>query len=238
MKKKKIMKKTNKNIVFTLVIMALILCCSMGAAADTAVDADITLDVQSAGAFVLPYQTVTVNAGLAEEYGYTDALDASEQVSALDVLVKIHEMIYGAAFTKADCTDYLNVSTDGWILKALEEATYAWSFVVNGECAHSEETAAYGGYIALNVHETPVVDGDVCELVQYQDTEEYADQYLWFLQDDAKVVSLDVVAGSTFDLQLAGYPFMAKGAYGTAAILADHLTALGGAQLALSLIHI
>ncbi|HMM06142.1 MAG TPA: S-layer homology domain-containing protein [Clostridiales bacterium] len=226
------MKKMNKNIVFALVVMALVLCFSMGAAAATAVDAEVTLDVQSAGAFVLPYQTVTVNSNLAEEYGYTDALAASEQVSALDVLVKMHELIYGDAFTTANCTDYLNVPS-GWISKALEEQTTGWSFAVNGECAHSEVEIPPYGYMGLAINQTPVVDGDVCELMKNQDTVEYADQYLWFLQDNAKVTSLDVLAGSAIDLQLGGYPFMAKGTFGTAAILADHLSALSGVQLAL-----
>ncbi len=227
------MKKMNKNIIFALAVMALVLCFSMGAAATTVAEADVTLDVQSAGAFALPYQTVTVNANLAEEYGYTDQLSPSEQVSALDVMVKMHELIYGDDFTTANCTDYLNVSADGWILKALEEASYNWSFILNGECAHSDVESSYGGYEGLTVNQTAVADGDICELVEYQDTTDYADQCLWFLQNNAKVTSLDVVAGSSIDLQLAGYPFATKGAYGTEAILAEHLSALSGVQLAL-----
>lgn len=227
------MNKMNKNVVFAMVVMALMLCFSMGAAATTVVDAEVALDVQSAGAFALPYQTVTVKADLAEEYGYTDQLSPSEQVSALDVLVKMHELIYGDDFTTANCTDYLNVSADGWILKALKETSYDWSFILNGECAHSDVVSSYGGYEGLTVNQTAVTDGDVGELVKYQDTTDYGDQCVWFLQDNAKVTSIDVVADSSFDLQLAGYPFATKGAYGTEAILADHLSALSGAQMAL-----
>lgn len=226
------MKKMNKNIVFALVVMTLVLCFSMGAAAVTVVEADVTLDVQSAGAFALPYQTVTVKADLAEEYGYTDQLSPSEQVSALDVLVKMHELIYGDDFTTANCTDYLDVP-GGWISRALEEKTTGWSFAVNGECAHSDVEIPPYGYVGLAVNQTPVVDGDICELMKNQDTVEYADQYLWFLQDNAKVTSIDVLAGSSIDLKLAGYPFMTNGTFGTEAILADHLSALSGAQLAL-----
>lgn len=227
------MKKMNKNIVFAMVVMALVFCLSMGVAAATDVDADVTIDVQAAGDFVLPYQTVTVNSGLAESYGYTDTVSAADNVSALDVMVKMHELVYGDDFTTTNCTDYLNVSADGWILKALTETSWDWSFILNGECAHSDVVSAYGGYEALTVNQTVVDDGDVGELVKYQDNTGYSDQCVWFMQDNARVAAIDVKSDESFDLHLAGYPFMSNGAYGTDAILANHLSSLSGAQLAL-----
>ena len=54
---------------------------------------------QAGGAFLhAPQFGVEVSSDLAESYGYTDQV--TDGVSALDVLVKAHKIIYGSDFTK------------------------------------------------------------------------------------------------------------------------------------------
>ncbi|KAF5034606.1 S-layer homology domain protein [anaerobic digester metagenome] len=197
-----------------------------------AVKASVYTDAQVAGAFTLPYQMVRVSSDLAESYGYVDSVPFWENVSALDVIVKIHKMVYGDDFTEANCTDYLNVAADGWILKALSNTSWDWSFTVNGECAHSDVASSYGGYEALTVNQTAVYAYDVVELVKYQDTTNYADQCIWMMCDGERVDAVFAPVGEDITFSLAGYAFMTYGAYGTEAIIDDHLTALNGAQLA------
>lgn len=57
----------------------------------------VTIRSQAAGAYLHAPQEVEVSALDAEKYGFTDAL---EGVTALDALVKAHELAFGDAFTK------------------------------------------------------------------------------------------------------------------------------------------
>lgn len=224
------MKKMKGKMIFTMVVVALVFCFSMGVTATTTpVTANVKVDVQMDGAFALPYQTVTVDSGLAEAYGYTDAVDSAADVSALDVLVKLHVIKYGAAFTAATAADYL-VVTDGLINKAFGKNSGDWGVALNGESAHSD-TLDGSGYAALPVQQTPVVTGDQLEFLQYQD-DSYGEKYLWLMQDGKRVNSLDVEADAAVDLTLAGYLFAQYSNYGTDTITSDYLAAVGGAQFA------
>lgn len=189
-------------------------------------------DSQTNGSYDFPYQPLTVAADTAETYGYEDQVSAESAVSALDVLVAMHEMQYGDDFTADSCNDYFVVK-DGWISKAFANDTTSWSVILNGEAAHSEVASEYGGYESLMISQTEVADDDVVEVVAYQDAENYSDNEIWFLQDDKKISQLSVTAGAETTLTVKGYAFCMYGAYGTEEIGKDYLTPLAGVQLAL-----
>ena len=100
-----------------LLCLSLILSAGCGAkkdAADTetksdATPAEITVysDAQLTQNCVI-YRELTVGGDLAESYGFNDGLDV-DTVSALDVLVALHEEKYGDSCTADTCGDYLAV---------------------------------------------------------------------------------------------------------------------------------
>lgn len=224
------MRNFGKNMLFLCAVTALLLCFSMGAAATSTVDANITIDAQSENAFILPFQNVDVNSGLAESYGYSDTVDSAQNVSALDVLVKLHEIKYGDTFTLANCNDYLVVDS-GVITKAFGNAASDWDVAVNGEGAHGD-VLGESGYDSYLVNQTPVVTGDLVEILAYQDPS-CDEQYLWTMENDDRVDSLDVKSDDIIDLTIKGYRFSDYGNYGTDTIKSTYLSALSGAQLAL-----
>lgn len=220
-------------IVMVLVASSLLVGCGGNDPKDAAVlSVTVYADSQLNGNYDFPYQALTVAADTAESYGYEDQIAAESAVSALDVLVAMHEVQYGDDFTAETCNDYFAVD-GGWISKAFENSTTSWSVILNGEAAHSEVTSEYGGYESLMISQTEVTDNDVVEVIAYQDTENYTDNAIWFLQDDKKINQLSVTAGAETTLTVKGYAFCFYGAYGTEEIVKNHLTPLAGVQLAL-----
>ena len=67
-----------------------------------------TISMQAENMFIMVPTRVEVSSDLAERYGYAD--DVTDGVSALDVLVKYHELTFGEDFTKDSKSDYLVVS--------------------------------------------------------------------------------------------------------------------------------
>lgn len=198
---------------------------------DTVTPAEITVysDAQLTQNCVI-YRELTVGGDLAESYGFNDGLDV-DTVSALDVLVALHEEKYGDSFTADTCGDYLAVSKEGWISKAFEEETDSWSVMINGEAAHSDQTSSYGGFEALNINQSPVAEGDTVEFVVYADTTNYSDLALWFLKDGEKVTALEAAVGEDIALTVEGYTFSFYGSYGTEAIAKEYLAPVGNLQL-------
>lgn len=113
----------------------------------TPTTAKVNFTAQAAGAFLIaPQFGVEVSSDLAESYGYTDQV--TDGVSALDVLVKAHEMILGEEFTSEKATEYLSVAESGWVSSALFGN---FSFAINGECPNdgvwNDNYKSYTGYL-------------------------------------------------------------------------------------------
>lgn len=229
------MRKRNVTMILLCCIALLGLCgCNADAVLDDAVEVQsVTLfaDAQVGGEFVYPYGEVTVASDAADQAGFTDGVTANTGVSALDVLVALHEELYGEAFTE-DPAAYLVVE-DGWIRTAFEKSTDSWSVICNGESAHSDEESSYGGFEALMLHQTEVADGDTVEFVAYQDVVNYADQALWFMAEGTRITALELAAGEEFSLNVQGYTYSLYGAYGTEAITNTCLLPVAGVQLGL-----
>lgn len=166
-----------------------------------------TISMQAENMFIMVPTRVEVSSDLAERYGYAD--DVTDGVSALDVLVKYHELTFGEDFTKDSKSDYLVVS-NGTITTVNGEKTSAFSFAVNGEfpCDKNGEYNTQYGYTGYTISQTPVAEDGTVEFFFYQDTSMYMDYYTWFtVQDGNRLDTFTVQAGTDFTLGMDGYMY-------------------------------
>ncbi len=166
-----------------------------------------TISMQAENMFIMVPTRVEVSSDLAERYGYAD--DVTDGVSALDVLVKYHELTFGEDFTKDSKSDYLVVS-NGTITTVNGEKTSAFSFAVNGEfpCDRNGEYNTQYGYTGYTISQAPIAEDSTVEFFFYQDTSMYMDYYTWFTDADGnRLNTLTVQAGTDFTLGMDGYMY-------------------------------
>ena len=167
-----------------------------------------TVSMQAENMFIMVPTRVEVSSDLAERYGYKDAV--TDGVSALDVLVKYHELTFGEDFTKDSKDTYLAVSDSGTITTVNGEKTSAFSFAVNGEfpCDRNGEYNTQYGYTGYTISQAPVADGNTVEFFFYQDTSMYMDYYTWFTDTEGtRLDTFTVQAGTDFTLGMDGYMY-------------------------------
>ena len=114
-----------------------------------------------------PLVDTTVKADLAETYGYTDTVNASEGVSVLDALVQAHIAKYGEDFTAETAKTKLDVDTEGNITRYFGEETNLSGVIINGQLS----TEAPGS--------AAIKDGDRLEFFRYASAEK-KDMYTGF----------------------------------------------------------
>ena len=184
--------------------------------------AEVTIRSQAAGGYLHGFaEPVEVASDLAESYGFTDQVKATDGVSALDALVKAHEIAFEDAFTKDTVGEFLAVSDSGSVSKLFGTATYANGFFVNQGYPNDGTPATSGGYNGTMVNNTEIKDGDVVDFFVYQDASYYSDKYTWIeLGEDGKTVT---VTGTSV---MMGY------LYKTPADLKEAASPLEGVQLA------
>ena len=166
-----------------------------------------TISMQAENMFIMVPTRVEVSSDLAERYGYAD--DVTDGVSALDVLVKYHELTFGEDFTKDSKSDYLVVS-NGTITTVNGEETSAFSFAVDGEypCDRNGEYNTQYGYTGYTISQAPIAEDSTVEFFFYQDTSMYMDYYTWFTDADGnRLNTLTVQAGTDFTLGMDGYMY-------------------------------
>ena len=165
----------------------------------------VTLRSQAAGSYLYAPQEVEVSALDAEKYGFTDEV---EGVSALDALVKAHELAFGDAFTKEKAGEYLDVGSSGWISKIFGVETYACGFYVNGGYPN-DGTPAYNGvgYNGTMVTNTPLLNGDVVDFYIMSDENRYSDYYTWVDAPAEMYVGQEVTATVTGFYAMEGYRY-------------------------------
>ena len=174
---------------------------------DGAVSADVYLSFQYRG-YVVPKQEAEVSSDLAETYGYTDNVSSGSAVSALDVLVRIHEIAMGITDNPdSDDIDTINgmLTSDasGFITMVMGENTSNFGYAVNGSVPNDGTIGGYG-YNGYSLNQTVVNTGDDAEFFIYQDS--YAlDYYTWFEQNGEKVTELTVMPNSDIQLAVKGY---------------------------------
>ena len=167
-----------------------------------------TVSMQAENVFIMVPTRVEVSSDLAERYGYKDAV--TDGVSALDVLVKYHELTFGEDFTKDSKDTYLAVSDSGTITTVNGEKTSAFSFAVNGEfpCDKNGEYNTQYGYTGYTISQTPVAEDGTVEFFFYQDTSMHMDYYTWFTDTDGnRLDTFTVQAGTDFTLGMDGYMY-------------------------------
>ena len=164
--------------------------------------AEVTIRSQAAGAYLHGFaEKQTVASDLAEKYDFTDEVDG---VSALDVLVRAHELTFGDAFTKETAKDYLVV--DGSAVKKLFcMETTANGFAVNQGYPNDGTASPYGGYNGTMITNTKVNDGDVIDFFTYQDTTSWLDNYTWV------AVPTEVVEGEDITVTVSGISYAMRG---------------------------
>ena len=229
---------------FTKKLLALLLMCAMifsslpvnaWAAEDetpqnNAVTVNVDFTAQGDGLFLIPPQmNVAVSSNLAESYGYTDQV--TDGVSALDVLVKAHEIMLEDAFTAETKDEFLVVTGTGWMTKVFGMYP-GCGFVLNGGYPNDGTTSEYGGYNGTTVVNQAVADNDRVEFFAYQDSEFYSDSLAWFCQYGTPVDSLTVAPGQSVDLTLKSYMYMAGYLYKDTASMRLAGEATADAQLA------
>lgn len=209
------MKKRILSLLLTLV-MVISLIPTTAWAADTTVNATVNIVAQAEGTFfVAPKYNVIVNSGLAESYGYTDEIDKSANVSALDVLVKAHELIFEDDFTAEDKADYLVVAASvyggSYVTTIFGMSTANNGFALNGACPNDGTASSFGGYTGTTLSTQKVVNGDTLDFFVYQDTSCY-DYLSWFCDADGKYISsLSTTAGQSLTLMVKGIGYMSGG---------------------------
>ena len=160
----------------------------------------VTVRSQMLGSYLHAPQEVEVSALDAEKYGFTDAV---EGVSALDALVKAHELVFGKDFIKDTAGEYLAVGSGGWITKIFGTETSVSGFYINGGYPNDGTPAAYGGgYNGTMITNTPLLNGDVVDFYIMSD---YFDYYTWVDAPAEMYVGQEVTATVTGFYAMSGY---------------------------------
>jgi len=198
--------------------------------------AEVTIRSQAAGAYLHGFaEKQTVASDLAEKYDFTDEVDG---VSALDVLVRAHELTFGEAFTKETAADYLVVSSSGFITTIFGEKTGNCGFTINGSVPHDgvlkDDSYAPGkkSYTGYTVAQAEVNTGNVVDFFLYQDNSA-PDNYPIWEKADAKLDSLTIKPKAAVNMTVMGYWIGYYGCVPMEALEANNqISALEGAQLA------
>ena len=198
------------------------------------VTAKVNFTAQAENAFLLPPQfNVEVRSDLAESYGYTDSVPQAENVSALDVLVKVHQIMFADDFTAATKNTYLAATDAGYVTTIFGDETSANGFILNGAYPNDGTESGYGGYNGTTVTTQKVVTGDTVDFFIYQDTAVYSDMLSWFCDaEGAFIPSLSAAAGTSLSLMVKGYSYMGCYLFRDAAAIHAAGSAVSAAQLA------
>lgn len=231
------MKKRALSLLMSLVMLVSMLPTTAWAADTTETTTPPTVNVdftaQEAGKFLIPPQfNVAVSSDEAENFGYTDSFtNVTNGVSALDVLVKAHEIKFGDKFTSETKDEYLVVPDSGYVTKLFGIETGANGFILNGGYPNNGMTGGY--YNGTTVTTQAVANGDRVEFFCYQDTTNWSDELAWFCQNGGAVATVNSCPSDEIKLNVKGIGYMSNGyLYGSAEGL--HLAGnnVVGAQLA------
>lgn len=177
--------------------------------------ATVTFSYQEAGNQEVFAFDEKIASNLAESYGYRDLVE--DGVSALDVLVHAHELVFFDQFTPENATDFLAISDANWVTKRMGEESTNLAILVNGKQAAGEDGKG------LMANQTKVADGDYVTFGVYEDAAYYLDKYVWLETADGKPLTGQTFYANT-DLDL-----VVKSNY---AAYGDPVEVVEGAQLA------
>lgn len=177
--------------------------------------ANVTFSYQEAGNQEVFAFDEKIASNLAESYGYRDLVE--DGVSALDVLVRAHELTFFDQFTPENATDFLAISDANWVTKRMGEESLNLTILVNGKQAAGSDGKG------LMINQTKVADGDYVTFGVCEDAAYYLDKYVWLETADGKPLTGQTFYANT-DLDL-----VVKSNY---AAYGDPVEVVEGAQLA------
>ena len=177
--------------------------------------ANVTFSYQEAGNQEVFAFDEKIASNLAESYGYRDLVE--DGVSALDVLVRAHELVFFDQFTPENATDFLAISDANWVTKRMGEESTNLTILVNGKQAAGSDGKG------LMINQTKVADGDYVTFGVCEDAAYYLDKYVWLETADGKPLTGQTFYANT-DLDL-----VVKSNY---AAYGDPVEVVEGAQLA------
>lgn len=177
--------------------------------------ANVTFSYQEAGNQEVFAFDEKIASNLAESYGYRDLVE--DGVSALDVLVRAHELVFFDQFTPENATDFLAISDANWVTKRMGEESLNLTILVNGKQAAGSDGKG------LMINQTKVADGDYVTFGVCEDAAYYLDKYVWLETADGKPLTGQTFYANT-DLDL-----VVKSNY---AAYGDPVEVVEGAQLA------
>ena len=177
--------------------------------------ANVTFSYQEAGNQEVFAFDEKIASNLAESYGYRDLVE--DGVSALDVMVHAHELVFFDQFTPENATDFLAISDANWVTKRMGEESLNLAILVNGKQAAGSDGKG------LMINQTKVADGDYVTFGVYEDAAYYLDKYVWLETADGKPLTSQTFYANT-DLDL-----VVKSNY---AAYGDPVEVVEGAQLA------
>lgn len=227
------MKKRILSLLLTLVMVVSLIPTTVWADDPGAVTAKVNFTAQAGNAFLIPPQfNVEVRSDLAESYGYTDSVPQAENVSALDVLVKVHQIMLGDLFTEETKNTYLVATDTGYVTTIFGEATSSNGFILNGAYPNDGTESAFGGYNGTTVTTQKVVTGDTVDFFIYQDAG-WGDMLSWFCDAEGTFIpSLSAAAGTSLSLMVKGYSYMGCYVFRDAAAIHAAGYAVSAVQLA------
>lgn len=166
----------------------------------TTVTVNFKMQDDEGGQFITAFGE-EVSSDLAESYGFTDRV--KDGVSALDVLVRAHEMAFDGAIDQDNIRDFLDVNDQGFITVYGSMETMAVAIIVNGQLPGN------GSY---TVNQAKVEDNDTVFFGMYADTSSYSDRYVWLeTADGQRLTGQTLYAGATVDLVVKGMSAMMGG---------------------------
>ena len=183
-----------------------------GEQVDTVKTATVEVSAQKEYQFLVPHHEITVSADKAESYGYEDNPKVEGEVTALDVLVAMHEETFGDDFTKDTKGDYL-VADYGYVSKEFGVESYYWIFDVNGKAPHDGvPVEAYHGQCTMDaVNQAVLKDNDEVRFALAQDTVAFMDYKLDVSYNGKKLNGSTFVAGVDQHLNVTGYGALWEG---------------------------
>lgn len=184
----------------------------------------------SADEVVIPKQTMTVDDGLGEKYGYEVAKkdhngSRVDGVSVFDVIVAAHKAYYGDAFTPETAENYL-IMSDSFITKVFGQSTSVLGFLVNSYMPNDGIiNPLFGTYTSYSCDTAKVKDGDFVSFYLYQDKSYWSDNATYFDKD-----SFTAEAGEEVTLNISAYCAMYYGAC-EKDVIAEHTLPAAGAEV-------
>lgn len=180
-----------------------------------AASAEVFLSYQAGGRYVLPKQAVTVTSDLSDTYGYTDSI--TDAVSALDVLIRAHQLFFTAelgAYDEATFAEWMSLgalkSDENGYMTAVFEGSANFSFTVDGAMP-ADKTKTYPAgsgfpetYHGLSISQSAVASGEYVEFFHFQDNYSM-DNYTWLEDESGRVDAVTAAMGETLTFAIKGY---------------------------------